>query len=115
MEKEMEHFSVSGSSSIILSDDSQFLNTAKVGHDLSRSIESYDTGSEAVYYLGLDFYCGFSMESTSGRLSEADLRGYFGKYGGSGACFGSHRQRSKRVRQSDFKQVLVCYLIWLCP
>ena len=46
MEKEKEHFSVSGSSGIILSDDSQFLNADKVGHDLSRSIESYDTGSE---------------------------------------------------------------------
>uniref|UniRef100_A0A7N2N0D9 Uncharacterized protein n=1 Tax=Quercus lobata TaxID=97700 RepID=A0A7N2N0D9_QUELO len=42
----MEHFSVSGSSGIILSDDSQFVNAAKVGHDLRRSIELYDTGCE---------------------------------------------------------------------
>ncbi|XP_030967664.1 E3 UFM1-protein ligase 1 homolog isoform X1 [Quercus lobata] len=46
MEKELEHVSVSGSSGIILSDDSQFVNAAKVGHDSNRSIESFDTGSE---------------------------------------------------------------------
>ena len=42
----MEYFSVSKSSGILLSDDSQLVNTAKGGHDSSRSIETYETGSE---------------------------------------------------------------------
>ena len=46
MEKEMKYFSVSKSSGILLSDDSQLVNTAKGGHDSSRSIETYETGSE---------------------------------------------------------------------
>jgi hypothetical protein len=46
MEKEMESFSVSGSSGVMLSDESHSVNVAKVGHDSSRLTESNDAGSE---------------------------------------------------------------------
>ncbi|XP_040992719.1 E3 UFM1-protein ligase 1 homolog isoform X2 [Juglans microcarpa x Juglans regia] len=46
MEKEMESFSVSGSSGIVLSDDSHLVNIARVGNDSGRVIESNETGNE---------------------------------------------------------------------
>jgi hypothetical protein len=45
MEKEIESFSVSGSSGVMLS-ESHLVNVAKVGHDSSRLTESNDAGSE---------------------------------------------------------------------
>ena len=42
----MESFSVSGSSGVMLSNESHSVNVAKVGHDSSRLSESNDTGSE---------------------------------------------------------------------
>ncbi|KAG2673615.1 hypothetical protein I3760_13G100100 [Carya illinoinensis] len=46
MEKEMESFSVSGSSGIVVSDDSHLVNIARVGNDSGRLIESNETGNE---------------------------------------------------------------------
>ncbi|KAF5447044.1 hypothetical protein F2P56_032624 [Juglans regia] len=46
MEKEMESFSVSGSSGIVLPDDSHLVNNARVGNDSGRVIESNETGNE---------------------------------------------------------------------
>jgi hypothetical protein len=46
MEKEVESFSVSGSSGVMLSDESHLVNVAKFGHDSSRLTESNDAGSE---------------------------------------------------------------------
>lgn len=46
MEKEMESFNVSGSSGIVLSDDSHLVNIARVGNDSGRVIESNETGNE---------------------------------------------------------------------
>ncbi|KAK4839604.1 hypothetical protein QYF36_023217 [Acer negundo] len=47
VEKEMEAFSFSRSSDIILSDDLPLVKETKVGHDSSRSTESNDIGSES--------------------------------------------------------------------
>ncbi|XP_022729984.1 E3 UFM1-protein ligase 1 homolog [Durio zibethinus] len=47
VEKEMETFSHSGSSTIMLSDDSHLVKEAKAGQELSKSSERFETGSES--------------------------------------------------------------------
>ncbi|OMO91362.1 E3 UFM1-protein ligase 1 [Corchorus olitorius] len=47
MEKEMETFSHSGSSNIMLSDDSHLVKEVKAGQDLSKSSEPFEIGTES--------------------------------------------------------------------
>ncbi|OMO67640.1 E3 UFM1-protein ligase 1 [Corchorus capsularis] len=47
MEKEMETFGHSGSSNIMLSDDSHLVKEVKAGQDLSKSSEPFETGTES--------------------------------------------------------------------